>query len=495
MSKRKKFVMAAICGNEERWVVQWCKSVMKANPDLIIINLTQFDDNSEVLFRSHIPKDKLVLVKNKWEKSFSIARNQSLEPVPDDTDYVMYLDLDEVITDNSFGPLEEFLTSDEYPPMQVLCNIYNAVSDDSMVASLYYPRIWPHKNASGDLINEHFDGEVHNQLIIGEEHNVYAMRSKVNIYHYGYALDKASMAAKHKRSEELLRKQIGEEETNFFAHLNLAQLLRAKGDYHQALKHGQRVLELVSGKIEGEDSRNTYAFIMAKDQVATCYLAMKNQEEAIRHSEDALKIKPDHLDSIMNMAHAYINLQELDKAEFWLKRYLFVRARYDETKDNTNLILNHLNSSFIALYHLGMICGSKGRIEQALEYYRKTYEEEPRFRDTFIKYVQCLKLLNRQKEMNDEVNAFMRKVPDRAHQVYEYFGDVELEVANIENAKFNFYQALYINNSDEVESEGVRDRIRQKWDCLNKEFGDVSHNYFDTTEKKELLVDRTNAQN
>jgi len=494
MSKRKKFVVTAICGNEEQWVEQWCKSVMKANPDLVVVNLTQFDDKSEDLFKAHIPEDKLVLVKNKWEKSFSAARNQSLKHVPDDTDYCFYLDLDEVLTDTSYGPLEEFLTSSEYPPMQVLCNIYNAVSNDSMVASLYYPRIWPHKNASGKLINEYFDGEVHNQLMIDEKHNVYSMRSKISIYHYGYALDKEAMAAKHARSEELLRKQVKENDNNFFAHLNLAQLLRAKGDFKGALEHGNKVLDLVSDKIEGEDSRNTYAFIMAKDQVATCYLAMRDHENAIKHSEEALKIKPDHLDSIMNMAHAYLNKQDLDNAEFWLKRYLFVRARYDETKDNTNLILNHLNSSFIALYHLGVVYSNKGKIEEALDYYKKAYEEEPKFRDVFIKYIQCLRLLNRQEELNNAVNEFMRKVPDRAHQVYEYFGDTELNHANVENAKFNFYQALYINSNEE-DPEGNRDRIKQKYDCLFDIFGEVSHNYFDTTAKQKVLGNRTNAQN
>jgi len=254
------------------------------------------------------------------------------------------------------------------------------------------------------------------------------------------------------------------------------------------------VLELVEDGVEGEDSRNTYAFIMAKDQVATCYLAMKDQKEAIKHSEDALRVKPDHLDSLMNMAHAYINVQDLDNAEFWLKRYLFIRSKYDETKDNTNLILNHLNSSFIALYHLGMINGTRGEIEKALEYYKKTYDEEPGYRDVFIKYIQCLRLLDRHEELNTEVNKFMRAVPEKAHQVYEYFGDVELNNANIENAKFNYYQALYINKNDD-DPEDNRSRIKQKWDCLYDTFGDVSHNFFDTTAKKEALGDRTNAQN
>ena len=81
MAGRKKFVMTAISGNEEKWVKQWCESVMAANPDLVIINLTQYDDNSEALFKVHIPEDKLVLVKHPWTKSSTgpaASQSQSL---------------------------------------------------------------------------------------------------------------------------------------------------------------------------------------------------------------------------------------------------------------------------------------------------------------------------------------------------------------------------------------------------------------------------------
>jgi len=490
MGKRKKFVITAISGNEERWAEQWAKSIMRANPDLVIFNLTQFDDKTEELIRQHIPEDKLILLKNEWQKSFSAARNQSLEPIPKDTDYVMYVDMDEIITETSYTELESFLHS-EYPPVQVLCNIYNAVSKDSMVASLYYPRIWPHKAANGDLINEYFDGEVHNQLVMGEVNDIYALRSKISLYHYGYALDKESMAAKHKRSEELLQNQLNENQENFFAHLNLAQLLRAKGNYKEALEHSLIVLNLVSDKTGDPDQRYLYAYIMAKDQAATCLLAKQDYDESIKHSEDALRVKPDHLDSIMNTAHAYLNMQSFDEAEFWLKRYLFIRARYDETKDNTNLILNHLNSSFIALYHLGMIYLQREKFEQAADYYKKTFEQDPGFRDAFVKYIHCLSRLGKKKEVNDEVNRFMRTKPDKAYQIYEYFGDIELEQANVENSKFNFYQALYINKFPEDSPDQFR--IKQKFECLSQRFGEVSHNYFDTTEKREALVNRTNG--
>ena len=58
------------------------------------------------------------------------------------------------------------------------------------------------------------------------------------------------MEKKHKRSEELLRGQIKEDENNYFAHLNLAQLLRAKGDYAGCIHHSSRVVEITESFVD-----------------------------------------------------------------------------------------------------------------------------------------------------------------------------------------------------------------------------------------------------
>ena len=113
MGMRKKYCMTAISGNEEKFAKQWCESVMKTAPDLVVINLTQYDDNSEQIYREGIPEDKLVLVKNKWEKNFSTARNQGLDHVPDWVDYCAYLDIDEVFTDDSYAHIEQILHNDK----------------------------------------------------------------------------------------------------------------------------------------------------------------------------------------------------------------------------------------------------------------------------------------------------------------------------------------------------------------------------------------------
>lgn len=484
VEKRKKFVMVAISGDEEKWVVGWCESIMKSNPDLVIINLTQYNDNSEELFRAGIPEDKLMLVKHPWQKSFSEARNHTMDLVPDDTDYVMFVDLDEIITPESYAPLEHVLHDPNFD-MQVMINIYNAVSQESMLASLYYPRLFPWRDKDGTLLKPEFKGEVHNQLTYPPGVPQNAMRSQISLMHYGYALDSEAMTKKHKRSEELIRGQIAVDENDYFAHLNLAQLLRAKGDNEGTELHSNKVLKILAKRIESDDPRIAHGYIMAKEQLATAYLMMKRFDESIQASQDALDKKPDHLDSLMNLASANLEKRNMDKAEFWLKRYLFVRSQYDETKDNTNLILNHLNSTFIALYHLGTVQAYRGDLEGAKDYFFKCYKQEPTFADVFIRYLDCVRRIDGDKKIGQMVNDFITEHPPKAYQIYEYFGDLELENSNLENAKFNYYQSFHLS-----EKAAEHERIKMKWESISDAFGEVSHTFFDAEKKHQELKQR-----
>jgi len=364
----------------------------------------------------------------------------------------------------------------------VLCTIYNTLNEsNNMLASLYYPRIFPWK-LNGKFVKPLYESAVHNQLCIDEKLNIPVIRPNISLLHYGYALDPELMAKKHARSEELLRDQIEKDNDSFFAHLNLAQLLRAKGDFPGTEKHANEVLRIVQGK--ERDHKYEHAKLMALDQLATALMGQRRFKEAIPSIEGALKIKSDHLDSIMNFGNVYLELKDLEKAEFWYNRYLFIRSRYDELKDNTNLILNHLNSSFLALYNLGICQIYQNNISRALEYFSKAFKEEPEFRDVFIKYIHSLKLLNREKEFNQEIGKYLEEHPTKAYLVYDYLSDVCLEDCNIELSKFYAYQAAYMIQDDEMNYES---RLKNKYDNMKYLFGDVSSSFFDTSNVKAKL--------
>lgn len=485
--KRQKLAITAISGNEERWAKGWCESILKAKPDIVVMNLTQYDDDTEQIIRDNIPEELLVLVKFPWKKDFSEARNHYLDNVPDWVDYCFFVDMDEKITKESFPILEQFLHA-EHEPVIALVNIYNSVDssgESSQVASLYYPRLHPHKDRMGKPLGERFESHVHNQLIINKKHDIFPVRTQIGIFHYGYALDAKSMTKKHERSEELLRGQIKKDNNSFFAHLNLAQLLRAKGDFEGTVFHAEEVLRVVADKVNSGDSRYVHAWLMAKEQLATALLTLHRPDESIKHSKDTLGKKADYLDSFINLGNAYMEKREFEEAEFWYKRYLFIRSRYDEVRDNTNLILNHLNSGFVSYYQLGILSALKKDMQGAHDHFKKAFEVEPRFKDVSIKYLHSLRLLGDMEGMNKLTNQIMNELPDKGYQVYEYYGDSEMEHCNIEGAKFNYYQAVNLGKGKPEYS-----RINTKFQNIKDLFGEVSNNFFDDSAKGQELKQR-----
>jgi len=472
---KRKLAVTAISGNESKWIKGWSESILPI-ADVVCINLTQFDDNSEELFRKYIPEDKLILIKNKWQKNFSLARNQVQAIVPKDIQMNLFIDLDEVLLPESYPIIEEILNKDD--DALYLCNIYNELDKDTnSMASLYYPRFFPIRSASGFEFKPEFSGNVHNQLSLKNAPDIPAIRTTISIFHYGYALSDEEMKKKHSRSEELLRNQIEEDNDSFFAHLNLAQLLRAKGDFEGTIKHAKETMRIIGPSMDEGDPKYSHAFLMSADQLGTAYLAVKDIENALEWSMKAVQKKPDYLDPILNLGNIHLEMHDLEGAENWFKRYLFVRSKYNVEKDGTNLILNHLNSSFIALYNLGIINGMKGKHKEANEYFEKCYKEEPNFRDVFIKVLHSLRLMGKQEEMYRRLDSYMSTKPENAYLIYEYLGDLALDECNIELSKFNYYQATYVG---EINDEGYKQRIENKWEAIQELFGEVSNTFFET---------------
>jgi glycosyltransferase involved in cell wall biosynthesis len=89
-----KVCVYAICKNEEQFVDKWYESVKEV--DKIYVLDTGSTDNTMKLLES---KDKVVVkqqVITPWR--FDVARNLSLDMVPQDTDICVCIDFDEILS-------------------------------------------------------------------------------------------------------------------------------------------------------------------------------------------------------------------------------------------------------------------------------------------------------------------------------------------------------------------------------------------------------------
>lgn len=102
----KKVCVYAICKNEEKFVDRWMDSVSEA--DAVYVLDTGSTDNSvsKLVERGAIVKTKIF---NPWR--FDVARNESLDMVPSDTDICVCIDLDEIIEPGWRNTLESIWQS------------------------------------------------------------------------------------------------------------------------------------------------------------------------------------------------------------------------------------------------------------------------------------------------------------------------------------------------------------------------------------------------
>ena len=139
MEKKYKICIYAICKNEEKFIDRWFNSVKEA--DGIYVLDTGSTDNSV----NKLKKLGVVVKKQKIEPwRFDVARNISLDMIPDDYDICICIDLDEVLTPGWRNKLENIWNKNT----DRIKYIYNWKLDanDKPLVSFYYDKIHSRKN-------------------------------------------------------------------------------------------------------------------------------------------------------------------------------------------------------------------------------------------------------------------------------------------------------------------------------------------------------------
>ncbi len=164
-----KICVYAICKNEEKFIDRWYNSVKDA--DEIYVLDTGSSDNSVKKLKEYGVHVKIKKI-NPWR--FDVARNISLEMVPQDTDICVCIDLDEILLPGWRTELEKLWKKDT-----TRCRyIYNWSLDENNkpIISFYYEKI--HKRNGFKWINP-----VHEVLKYNGKEN-YITTNKIVLNHY-----------------------------------------------------------------------------------------------------------------------------------------------------------------------------------------------------------------------------------------------------------------------------------------------------------------------
>lgn len=168
MSKYK-VVVYAICKNEQEFVDRWMDSVSEAD-DVYVLDTGSTDDTVKLLKKkgAHVTKEVI----DPWR--FDVARNRSLELVPEDADICVCMDLDEIILPGWRETLEEIWD----PSITRLRYNYNWLLDEkgTPIVNFYIEKIHKRKGYK-------WTHPVHEVLTpLGEE--VFATTDEITVNHY-----------------------------------------------------------------------------------------------------------------------------------------------------------------------------------------------------------------------------------------------------------------------------------------------------------------------
>ena len=137
--KKYKVCVYAICKNEEQFVSRWVNSMKEA--DCIYVLDTGSTDKTVELLKKHKVNVSIQEIKP-WR--FDVARNISLDLVPDDVDICVCTDLDEVFVPGWRNKLEELWEDDT---TRLMYN-YNWLLDENNIpkVNFYIEKIHSRKN-------------------------------------------------------------------------------------------------------------------------------------------------------------------------------------------------------------------------------------------------------------------------------------------------------------------------------------------------------------
>ena len=335
-----KICVYAICKNEEKFIERWYESVKEA--DGIYVLDTGSTDNSVNLLKSLgvVVRQEII---NPWR--FDIARNKSLEMIPDDFDICICLDLDEVL-EKGWSKTIKSLWKDGLTRLRYVYN-WSLDKNNQPIISFYGEKI--HKRKGFTWVNP-----VHEILRYkGEEKYLYT--DKVIVNHYP--------DSKKSRSSylPLLELAVKEDPRNDRNMHYLGREYMYYGKYEEAISTLERHLSLESATWKDERCASMRF-------IARCYMKLNRPREAIMWSNLAIKESPYLRDAYMEKALITYELKKFKETEKLCREALKI-------KKHPKTYINEVFTTDLNIYDiLSVVCFYNGKYRSSLRYVKMALE-------------------------------------------------------------------------------------------------------------------------
>jgi tetratricopeptide (TPR) repeat protein len=189
--------------------------------------------------------------------------------------------------------------------------------------------------------------------------------------------------------------------------------------------------------IQNEIIQNEITKIEIFYNIAKIYEKKQDIKKSIYFYENALKLKPDHVDSLISITNLYINLSEYDKAKFFT-------SALSEYINKSELKINHVK----ILFELGKLNYRLDEIDRAIIRFKTTFDLDSNFFPSYEElsniyietenYSECLLLLK------NFIKYFPLDNIKNARLFYK-IGVCEENLGDFNNALTNYYKCLQLD--------------------------------------------------
>lgn len=357
MKKAKQPQTLSLCmivKNEERFLPDCLESVKDIVDQIVIVDTGSEDNTVEIAKRYGAEVHYF-----KWCDDFSAARNESIKYATGD--WILWMDADERLLPESIPEFKNLMKFESKPVIYKI-HIYNIKKNGKNYSLSNAHRLFNnYKRIS-------FSGRIHEQIspsvakLKGVERD-----SNISLHHIGYSLEGEKAEEKVKRNQKLLEKMVREFPNNAYAHYTLAQHYGMLDKPEKALVHYHKAYNL---KQFEADMTASLLNIMSGN-----LLKLNKVEEALEYTKKSTSLKPIQASGYYLLYKISVAKKEDEKAINWLQKLLTMTKKIQNSK--TTLSSDILINEDKILLTLGSLYYKNGRIDEALECFKKSSQKNP----------------------------------------------------------------------------------------------------------------------